>query len=102
MVTEVKEFDLKTCRFYGCDFDVHKDFYWDRDLKYSHALYLFTYHKCHTPYEAVPVVTSYRARVLESRQLRMNKRQLQEYAEASLDQVCKTVMESGLKICVVK
>lgn len=65
MANEIMEFNLKTCPFCGCDFDVHKDFYWDGDLKYRHALYLFKCHECHKLYEALPVVTSYCARVLE-------------------------------------
>jgi len=41
MASEIKEFNLKTCPFCNCDFDVHKD------------------------YEVVPVTTSWQARALE-------------------------------------
>lgn len=62
MSTEFREFDRKTCPFCKCVIDMHKDFYSEPALR--HGVCLFKCHACGTLYEAVPVISSWRAHVL--------------------------------------
>lgn len=59
MEKDIRRFSYKRCPFCGAKFDVHLDYYYDREQKYGRfprcPLYLFKCHKCHTVYEVVPI-----------------------------------------------
>lgn len=65
MATEIKEFDFKTCPFCGCERDVKRDYNFDLDLKYHGTLHVYKCHACGTDYQVIPVVTAYKAKMLE-------------------------------------
>ena len=70
-VSEVEEFDCKTCPFCNCALDMRKDFCTDVNLR--HSLCLFECHNCGTIYEVVPVIASWRAHALQKGEARYSK-----------------------------